>query len=215
MTGRYHSKVTLSTVMMALFLSVPIISPAAEFSADYIKRIGGDKEASKVFVKGKMRREEMMDDGEISAINISRPDKGVMWNLVPEEKMYMEIPLGGMPADGMVDVNELESRAKMKLLGMETLSGYVCEKRQYEDQAGGSIIVWYSPKLDHPVKIHINVSGGENEMIMEYKDIKTGKIPDSKFEIPRDYQKFAIPGMPAGMPPGMPPGMPGGMPRTP
>ena len=205
MTGSYSTKATLFIVATALFLSVPMITTAAEFTAELTRNIGGDKETSKVFVKGKMRREEMMEDGEVSAINISRLDKGVTWNLMPEEKMYMEIPLEGMHVGGIADVKELESRAKMKMLGKETVSGYVCEKRQYDDQAGDSIIVWYSPKLDHPVKIHVNVSGGEEEIIMEYQNIKTGKIPDSKFEIPRGYQKFAIPGMPGGIPrmPGM------------
>jgi len=42
-------------------------------------------------------------------------------------------------------------------------------------------------------------------MLLEYKKIKPGKIPDSKFEIPAGYEKFPIPGMPGGMPdiPGM------------
>jgi hypothetical protein len=201
--------------LVVAFISItawPGQALTAEFSADLIRTSGGDMETSKVYVKGKMRREELMEDGEVSVINIARIDKGVNWNLMPQDKMYMEMPLEGMKVGAMEDIEELESRAKMKMLGSETVGGYACEKRQYDDRAQGSVIVWYSAKLDYPVKIHVKAFGGEEEMILEYKNIKTGKIDDSKFEIPGDYEKFAIPGMPAGMPQGMPAGMPGAMP---
>jgi len=206
MTNSYRLTAIPIIVVMTLVLSLPVTVPAAEFTADLIRSSGGDEETSKVFVKGKMRREELMEDGELAVINIARLDKGVNWNLMPEEKMYMEIPLEGMKVGAMEDIEELESRAKMKILGKETVSGYACEKRQYDDQAQGSVIVWHSSKLDYPVKIHVMAFGGEEEMILEYRNIKTGKIADSMFEIPKGYQKFAIPGMPGGMP-GMPPGI--------
>ena len=77
------------------------------------------------------------------------------------------------------------------------------------DETEGPVIVWFSPKLGYPVRIHTLAYQGEGDMIMEYRNINTGKVPDSMFEIPGGYKKFAIPGMPAGMPGGMPkvPGM--------
>jgi hypothetical protein len=173
----------------------------AEFSADLILSGGGDKETGKVFIKGNLRRTEIMENGEVAAISITRPDKGVTWNLMPEEKMYMEIPHSG---DDTEDFKSWESRAKMKLLGKETVNGYKCEKRRYEsdDKSEGPVIVWYSPKLDYPVKVHVLAYGGEDEMIVEYKNIKSGNVSDGTFEVPSTYQKFS---MPAGMPsiPGM------------
>jgi hypothetical protein len=188
---------------------------SAEFSADLVRTSGGDKDTSKVFIKGKLRREEIMDDGKVGAINISRPDKGVNWNLMPEDRMYMEIPIGGMDAGAMENMEELDSRAKAKILGKETVNGYTCEKRLYDDKTQAKVTVWYSDKLDYPVKIHMDAFGGEEELTMEFTNIKPGKVDDSKFEIPAGYEKFAIPGMPAGMPAGMPQGMPGGMPKMP
>jgi hypothetical protein len=145
------------------------------------------------------------------AVIISRPDKGVTWNLMPEEEMYMEIPLDGTNVGAMENMEGLESRAKAKVLGKETVSGYECEKRSYEgtDKRQGSVIVWFSSKLDYPVKIEMTAFRGEEGMTLEYRNIKPGKIPDSKFEIPSGYEKFAIPGMPSGMPGGIPkmPGM--------
>jgi len=205
--SRFLSAVIL--VSLAVVMAWPLQAISAEFTADLIRSSGGDEDMSKVFVKGKLRREELMEDGEVAAISIARLDKGVSWTLMPEERMYMEIPLEGMKVGAMEDVEELESRAQMKVLGKETVSGYACEKRRYDDQTEGSVTVWYSAKLDYPVKIHVMAFGGEEEMTLLYKNIKTGKVSDSMFEIPEGYQKFAIPGMPAGMPGGMPmgPGM--------
>ena len=206
MTCKYRLTAIPITFVMALVLCWPGITPAAEFSADLIRSSGGDEETSKVFIKGDLRREEVMEDGELSAVNISRPDKGVSWNLMPDDEMYMEIPLEGMNLGATEDIESLESAANMRAQGKETLNGYACEKRRYDyhDKTQGSVIVWYSPKLDYPVKIQIMAYGGEGDMVLEYKNIKQGKVPDSMFEIPKGYEKFSIPGMPEGMPEGMP-----------
>ena len=208
MTCKYRLTAIPITFVMALVLCWPGITPAAELSADLIRSSGADEETSKVFIKGKLRREEIMEDGELSVVNITRIDKGMSWNLMPEDKMYMEIPLDSMNAGAMEDIEGLESRAKMKVLGKETVNDYACEKRHYDDQAQGLVIVWYSSKLDYPVKIQMKAFGGEEEMTLEYRNIKTGKIADSMFEIPKGYKKFSISGMPKGMPEGMPEGMP-------
>jgi hypothetical protein len=208
MTCKYRLTIIPIIVVMALALSWPAIATAAEFSADLIMTGAGDIENGKVFIKGKLHRMELMEDGKLAAINISRPDKGVNWNLMPGEKMYMEMPLTEI---GYEDIESLESKSKMTVLGNETVNGYKCEKRRYESdiKTEGPVIVWFSSKLGYPVKIHVLPYAGEKEMILEYKNIKPGKVPDSKFEVPSGYKKFAIPGMPAGMPGGMPdiPGM--------
>jgi outer membrane lipoprotein-sorting protein len=195
----------------ALLIAWPGSALSAEFSADLIRSSGADSETSKVYIKGDLRREEVMEEGKIGAVSIIRPDKRVIWNLIPEEQMYMEIPLGAGMSGAHVDVGSLEASAKMQVLGKETVSGYACEKRRfdYHDKTQGSVTMWYSSKLDYPVKTQIKGYGGEADMVMEYKNIKAGKIPDSKFEIPKGYEKFVIPGMPGGMPGGMPeiPGM--------
>ena len=199
--------IAVTMVSLSFVAALPIAAFSAEFSADLIMTGGGDEETGKVFIKGKLHRMELMADGKLAAINISRPDKGVNWNLMPGEKMYMEMPLTEI---GYEDIESLESKTTMKLLGNETVNGYKCEKRRYEsnDKTEGPVIVWFSPKLDYPVKILTLAYGGEGDMTLEYRNIKTGKVPDSMFEIPKGYKKFAIPGMPAGMPQGMPEGMP-------
>jgi len=216
-----NRKVCLAVVAIISSFALPVIlhgpAFAAEFSATLVRSGGGEEAGtSTVYLKGDLRREEVKeDDGE--GVMIYRPDKGVVWTLMPDEKMYMEVPLQPGMSGAYDDMKSLDAAATPKVLGKETLNGFECEKRRYiqSNLARGSITVWYSPKLGYPVKIHIKTDDKDTEMVMEYKDIKTGKIPASKFDVPADYQKMSIPGMAPGMPGGMPGGMPTGMPEMP
>jgi hypothetical protein len=198
-------------VSLIFLLAAPHSARCAEFKADLVRSSGGDSDASKVYMKGDLRREDTYEDGELSAVTIFRPDKGVTWNLMPEEEMYMEVPLvEGM--DGTeANIDKLESSANVEILGEETINGFVCEKRRYggSDETPGEVVVWYSTELDYPVKLHLTFYEGEDELVLEYQNIDADEVPDSIFEIPEGYEKFAVPGMPEGFAPGeMPPGMP-------
>jgi hypothetical protein len=197
----------------ALVATLPDRALAAEFSAEMKTSAGGGMETSRVYVKGKLRREEVMDDGEIGAVMIMRPDKGVMWTLMPSEKMYMEVPLPEDVTGRFEDIDRLEATATKTELGKEKVGEYECEKSRYgfdvEGQSQGLATIWYSKELDFPLKIQVGSPGGDTGMTMEYTNVKPGKVPESKFEIPAGYQKFSIPGLPPGMMQGgVPPGMP-------
>jgi len=113
--SRFLSAVIL--VSLAVVMAWPLQAISAEFTADLIRSSGGDEDMSKVFVKGKLRREELMEDGEVAAISIARLDKGVNWNLMPEEKMYMEISLDPGASESKEDMESLDSVAKMVSIG--------------------------------------------------------------------------------------------------
>ena len=205
------------TIIASFTFLIILPGPAftAEFSAKLIRSGGGDEAGtSTVYLKGDLRREEVLEEGEVGAVMIYRPDKGVIWTLMPDEKMYMEMPLQAGVTGALEDVKSLDASAKREDMGKEKVGGFDCEKRRYlkSNVTRGSVTVWYSPKLEYPVKIQIKTDDEEMDLVMEYKDIKPGTIPASKFEIPAGYEKMSIPGMPPGMPSGMPGGMPSGMP---
>ena len=82
----------------------------------------------KVFIKGdKERREVSTPMG--AHVTIVRRDKKVMWNLMPGQKSYMEMPLDQKALTKVLDVPQ-EGVTK-KLLGTETLNGYEAEKYEY------------------------------------------------------------------------------------
>lgn len=183
------------------------IAAADDFSADFISK---SSDPSDMPGKGKM----YMKDGQMrmemeGAVTIFRPEKGVMWILMEEQKMYMEQPLQGQGR--MQSWNAGLANACNKV-GKETVSGLVCTKYELKDQSP-KVYYWISEKIDFPVKIQ------DDNGYMLLKNIKLGNVSGNLFELPAGYQKFAIPGgmpgMPGGMSGGMPQGMPGGMPQMP
>jgi outer membrane lipoprotein-sorting protein len=138
-----------------------------------------------------------MKEGEKGVI-IIRMDKGVMWNLMPEDKIYMEMPSVGDVVNDPEYEKKLEEMAEKKYLGKEKVSGYVCKKYKYiyHDKSVGTLTQWFSEKLNYPIKTEMRGQQGDTDMLIEYKNIRERKLPNSLFEIPPGYTKISIPGMP-------------------
>ncbi len=203
--------VPMMVTLIGGLLAVPAATPllAAEFSADLVRADEyGDEETARVYVKGELRREEIMDEGEVEGWVIFRPDKGVLWNVSPDDEMYVEVPLNIGGNDVLEQVNRLEGSTTRKSLGMEKLNGFDCEKTQYQYQEGGQggVLVWYSKALDYPIRIIQQDLAGKAMQTVEIKNVDQGPVPTSKFEIPGGYEKMTMPAMPE-MPEGMPEGM--------
>jgi len=174
---------------------------AAEFSADMIQKSPMGNSEGKVFVKGQNIRHEMAMGGQ-KQIMIFQKEKGVALVLMPEMKMYMEIPAGGQQSTAPPTPEEMENMAEKKYLGQEKVNGYKCKKYLFtpSDPSVGTTTMWISNKLNFPIKTEMKSSSGP--MIMEYKNIQEKKLPDSLFNIPAGYQKMSMPSMPNM--PGMP-----------
>jgi outer membrane lipoprotein-sorting protein len=169
-------------------------SIAAEFSADLLLKQGGETMTGKVYVKGDKTRQEFVQQGQ-KQIRIIRPDKGLMWLLMPAEKIYMEMSSQESGAyDPTLDQN-IEDKAEMKSLGKETVNGYVCDKYlySYHDTSMGTTTLWISKKLNYPIKTEYQSSSGD--MLVEYKNIKEGNVQNSLFDVPGDYMLLSVPGM--------------------
>jgi hypothetical protein len=188
---------SIAIVAIAMFvLCTP--SFAAEFSAEVIHTGAGSTFKSKAYVKGENQRQEIAQQGR-KTVMIIRMDKRTVWSLMPDEKMYMEMPMtannGALPGTG----KDIETKAEKKDLGRETVNGFDCKKVQYifRDKSKGTVTQWFSEKLGYPIKTESEGTGGH--MIIEYQDIKEEKLPDSLFEVPAGYQKMSMPMMPGGM----------------
>jgi outer membrane lipoprotein-sorting protein len=163
---------------------------AAEFSATMVSQAQGQSMQGQVFVKGDKIRNDMNMGGE-SNITITRPDKKVVWIAMPQQKMYMEMPLSDKMQQKMM-MKDPEDRAKMKLLGTETINGFDCDKYEMDTAYEGKSLkqyVWIAKKLGMPIK---SVSA-DGSMTMEYRDIKVGGVADSVFDLPQGYQKMDMP----------------------
>jgi len=180
---------TLVLCALVVFSSVAL---SAEFSADLIQKTAGMTTKGKVYIKGNKMRMEMETPAGKS-INLMDIGTGLMQMLQPEQKMYFEMQT---PEAGVVKTDEaLDKIADKKHVGTEKVNGYKCDKYEiiYHDRSLGKMSQWFSKKLNYPIKIIYN--GPQGEMVVEYKNIKQGKVDSSLFEIPPGYEKMKIPAM--------------------
>ena len=181
-------------VVVAVIFVLSGSSIAAEFSADLLLKQGGETMTGKVYVKGDKTRQEFVQQGQ-KQITIMRLDKGVTWVLMPAEKIYMEMSSQeGAAYNPQLDQN-IKDKAEIKLLGKETVNGYVCDKYQYiyHDTSLGTLTQWISKKFSYPIKTEYKSPSGY--MLTEYKNIQEGNVQNSLFEVPGDYMLMSIPGM--------------------
>ena len=180
----------LTAVILACLLG---LAQAAEFSAKVVSHMGPQKVQGKVYLKGEKLRQEFSMGGQKS-INIARPDKQVMWVVMPAQKVYMEMPFG--ETDLAKTMRMPKDKTKMKLVGTETVDGYETEKYETVVKSDGRAMkfdLWVAKKLGVPIKM-VSKDGSYS---MEYLDIKEGNVPDSVFKVPSGYRKMP---MPQGMP---------------
>ena len=185
-------------IVLGVFISLIVFSSTAltaEFSADLIIDNPQGKFTGKVYIKGDKIRQEILKQ-DMKQVTILRLDKGVTWNLMPENKMYMEIPGTGKGATDPEIEEKIKDMAEKKSLEKEKVKGYVCEKYQYiyHDKSLGVLTQWFSKKLNYPIKTEYKAAA--YHMLTEYKNIKEESIPNSLFEIPSGYQKMQLPMMP-------------------
>lgn len=175
------------SVSLAVLAFLGVAYAEVEFSADMVIVPKGDEPMKgRIFVKGDMIRQETSDEDE-TQIMIVRPDKKVTWMLSPEEKTYMEMPY--QSSDKTFEEWTAEKEKKAKFLGEETISGMPCKK--YETMEDGEKTeLWIAKEFPFPIKVE------DSEVTMEYKNIKLGKLDDSLFELPAEYEKMSAPIVP-------------------
>lgn len=163
---------------------------AIEFSADTVMTSREGKTAGKIYFKKDKSRMEVKAQEEM--IMITRIDKKVAWNIMPEQRMYMEIPLTTMKNKPMVE-EKVEGEIERKHVGNETIDGHPTKKYLITYTSGGrkeQVYQWWATDVNFPVK----TASVDGSWTQEFKNIKIGSQPDSLFEIPAGYQKFQMPG---------------------
>jgi outer membrane lipoprotein-sorting protein len=185
-----HNRCLLWVVVGTIFLLLASLAQAAEFSAKVITKAGGMEMPGKMYIKGEKARNEVQMAGH-STVQIMRPDKKVVWVIMPQQKAYMEMSFTQDHEQKMLKISE-QAKANMKKIGTETVNGYECDK--YETTMGSEgkspkQYIWVALKLGVPIKMVTE----DGSMSLEYKDIKPEKLEDSLFELPQGYRKMQIP----------------------
>ena len=169
--------------------------PQVEYSADSMM------ETAEVSMKGRVHytptreRREMVQGGQ-KMITIQRQDKKVMWTLMPEEKMYMEMSLDRKRAPGDLSGYKIEQTK----VGPETVNGVSATKSKVimTDAKGAKMggFMW-TTKDGIVVKTDVVAvdKGGKQRMKMELTNLKVTKQDAALFEIPTGYTNMDMGGM--------------------
>jgi hypothetical protein len=171
--------VFFACVCVALLASVIY---AQEFSANIVanSKEGGMK-GSVLVSKDKIRMEMQQ------AVSIVRIDKKLVWMLLPEQKMYMEMPAEAQNLS--MSVEKVPGEISRRFIGAEPVDGRDTEKYEvtYQNQGKAeTIYVWLSKDLHFPLKS----AALDNSWTVEYTNVKEGPQPQDMFELPAGYKKF-------------------------
>lgn len=183
----------LSVVGISLCLLFAARALALDFSSDVVSTSHGQKQTSKIYVQGTKARMESGPQG----YSIVRPDKNLVWMVMPEQKSYMEMRFD--PSKQPRTGEKVQGEVSRKLLGPETVDGHPCQKYEvtYKDkETSQKMYQWMATDIKFPVR----TAAVDGAWMVEYKNIRLGSQPDSLFEVPSGFQKagMTLPDMGAG-----------------
>lgn len=161
------------------------------FSADQVHTARKKTTTGKVYAIENAMRSEAEDKGKKS-ISIIRFDRKVMWVLMPDQKMYLEMPWGD-PAEWAAATKG--AQAQRESLGTEQVGDFHCDKSRVTATYQGitnTYIEWAAKELDGFVVKRQDEKGSWST---EYKNVKLGSPDPSLFEIPTGYQKMSMGGL--------------------
>jgi len=190
--------VSVSIIFSVLLVrSSPAAGPGAlkNFSAEIETTTakGNFTSTSKIISKdGKQRIEHSARGRE--TVNILRPDKKVVWMLMPDRKTYMEMPLDSRKQDILSKMHDPTIKTDKEFLGNETVDNHPTKKYHVTTMRDGkketSGFIWEASDLNNfPVKYQ----NEDKTVTMVWKNIKFDSAPDSLFEIPAGYKKMELP----------------------
>lgn len=168
-----------------------------EYSADQVIETEDGVTTMRVYSTPTAERKETKD-GADTVIMISRYDKKVVWNLIPEEKMYMTMPMGGAD-DKSRDTDVANYKLETTPMGEETLNGVTVSKAKIiMTDPDGSKLGGFSWTTSDGIMVKLDAisvdKGGKNRMKLEMKNLQIGPQPKELFEIPRGYEQMDLGG---------------------
>ena len=178
--------------------------PQVEYSADSVTQTEDMTLERHVFYTPTKERTELQGQGAPTEagqapIQILRRDSKVMWQLMPSEKMYMEMKLDRADPKDMSRWDFEES-----IVGQEVLNGMkVTKYKTIATSTDGKKYGGFSWRTKDGISIKSDLlykEGNEKKRMMtELKNVKIGKQDPKLFEVPEGFTKFDMAGMMGGM----------------
>lgn len=176
------------------------VQAQAQYSANSVTETETVTINEKVYAApGKIRREQ--DLGSHTQVSIVRMDKGVMWVLMPDERMYMEMSMQQAQAqDPGVDLSGYQMEKTE--VGQETVNGHQATKYKIiMTNADGTKLGGFQWVVNPGIQIKLDAiskDGDTKERIkMELTNLTIGTQDAALFEIPKGYSTMTMPSFPA------------------
>jgi len=163
-----------------------------EYSAVMKTTASGNTTTSRIYVKKDMQRVET--EGSEGTVSIVRQDRGVMWVLMPDQEMYMQMPLTDEQKNPLTSGDKGE--VSRVTVGEEEFDGHPCTKEQVTvtDDSGNitNMYQWSARDLDG---MAVKAEALDGSWTYEMRDIDVEPQDESLFEIPSGYEKMDMGGM--------------------
>ena len=185
----------LFTIKNALVLGLFFLissTALAQFTADMVTTEGDVSKTSKFYLENPFYRMDMEEGGQKMFVVVNNETKTTRV-FMPSEKMYMEMKSDDMKSlsnDVFQSLEVQKEKYETKLVGKETVNGYDCEKYQVMIDGSPVSTYWQSSEIEYPIKV---VSGQNQNMVMELKNIEKGDVDDAMFKVPAGFTKMEMP----------------------
>ncbi len=160
-----------------------------EFSADITMKSEVGTMQGRIFVSKEKSRVEFAE-----AITVNRPDKGVVWMILPATKSYFEQPIDVEQAAIFSDKAKADAGVTKTLMGEEDVGGRKAQKYRVTINGNGedfAMLQWVDKETGVPVKS----ASEDGRWSYEYVNLKVGPQTAELFELPVGYNKMAMPQM--------------------
>jgi hypothetical protein len=166
------------------------------FSADFSQTFEGSGQQDqngRLFLDSEGMRMEMTEEGQ-AVVTIMRFSENDMLMLMPDAKMYMQMPFSAMGQQGAGTLEGKFASAcaeyrEGEKLGSETVNGRATEKWRCvgstNDEPDADI--WFDQDLGAPIRV-VDDAGSRFEL----SNIKEGDQAAGLFQPPADYQRMSM-----------------------
>jgi hypothetical protein len=172
-----------TTIMFACLIALPAV---CQFQAEMISAEAGVERHYKVYSDATRYRYEFEEAG-MNGVVIVFPGENKTYILLPEGKMVHQTTCDAIISkmnDPVQSYQWLKGNGTEKHVGSEMLQGMSCRKSEIYMQEQKIFTVWYSDKLNFPLKIINNTA--ENTSVQLTK-ITDWTVDPAFFTVPSDY----------------------------
>ncbi len=170
------------------------LQPQVAFSASRVMSISGvDQTMEGPYYYSPGRHRSEMDAAGQTITAIIREDRNLIWMLMPQMNMYMELSfdereLGRGGAFEGAEVLQSRELGREEVNGMRTTRYEITVRNPGGDSATGT--VWATAEMI-PMKMDMVVDSGER-VVVELRDVRIEPQPDELFEVPAGYTGMSL-----------------------